>query len=171
MSRKVDTGYMGTVAAIALMLASLAGQQSTSITVLPPRTVPAPDPYFVDLPLKVFALTGESPRECGRFQRRQVGGSFEGATRDELQGAVRCAQKAIKEGQPFWTYTERRGIDSWVADGLLRTATGELRFFSYDASPCGGGPGCESRLHLEPCGAPAVKPAADGDGPNFTCRR
>ena len=162
---------MGALAAMVLMLAGVAGQESTSLTVLLPRVTPPPDPVFVDLPLKVFALTGDSPRECGRFQLRQVGASFVGATRDELRAAVRCAQRAIKEGQAFWTYNQRRGIDSWVANGLLRTAAGELRFFSYDSSPCGGGPGCEPRLSLEPCRDPYVQRAVDGEGDDFRCRR
>ena len=162
---------MGTVAAMVLMLAGALGQDSTSLTVLLPRPTPPRDPVFVDLPLKVFALTGDSPRECGRFQLRQVGASFVGATRDQLQAALRCAQRAIKEGQPFWTYNQRRGIDSWVANGLLRTAAGEVRSFSYDSSPCGGGSGCEPRLDSEPCRKPAIQPASDGNPPDFVCRR
>jgi hypothetical protein len=123
----------------------------------------------VDLPAQVLGLTGGSPRECGRFEIREVAGKRVAATRGELDAAVRCARQAIRDRQPFWTFVERRGIDSWIAHGLLRTAGGDLRFFVYDAAPCGG-PHCQPTLSLEPCREPAVKPAAEGGEADFSCR-
>jgi hypothetical protein len=149
---------MAPVAALLLVFAGVVGQQSQSV------------PPYVDLPLKVLALTGNSPRECGRFRLRQVGTRFESATPKELEAAVRCARQAVRDGRPFWTFNERHGIDSWVAHGLLRTADGALHYFVYDGSPCGG-PQCEPTLSLEPCREPAVMPAADGMAVDFTCRR
>jgi hypothetical protein len=99
-----------------------------------------------------------------------VNGRLEGATRQQLETSLRCVRDAINAGQPFWTYTERPGIDSWVAHGLLRTADGTVHVFVYDGSPCGG-PQCQPKLSLEPCREPAVKPAADGSAADFTCRR
>ena len=127
------------------------------------------DPPLVDMPRRVFEITGANPRECGRHSLRSVNGRFEGATRQALEASLQCARDAIKSGRPFWTFVERRGIDSWIAHGILRTAGGDLRFFAYDAAPCGG-PGCQPTLSLESCREPAVKPAADGDEPDFTCR-
>ena len=143
---------MGLAAVLALGLAALAGQ-----------AVESPS---VDLRNRVVALTGSSPRECGLFQLRKA---FEGATRNELEAAVRCARQAVRDGQPFWTANQRQGIDSWVAHGLLRTSDGALHFFVYDSAPCGG-PNCRGELSLEPCREVAVKPAADGEPVDFTCR-
>lgn len=124
------------------------------------------DPHVADMSRQVFEITGTSPRECGRFPRRAVAGRRVGATRNELEGAVRCARQAMRDRQPFWTFAEQQGIDSWVAHGLLRAPDASLQFFAYDSDPCGG-PGCRSDLSLFPCEKPAVTPdAADAD---FTC--
>ena len=125
------------------------------------------DPHVVDMSRRVFEITGASPRECGRFPRRDLTVRHAGATRDELEGAVRCARQAMRDRQPFWTFVEQPGIDSWVAHGLLRTASGDVRWFEYDSDPCGG-PGCKSDLSLHPCREVAVTPEADE--PDFTCR-
>ena len=146
---------MGLLAVVALGLAGVVGQ--------------AVEPPLVDLPRKVLALTGGSPRECGRFQLREAAAPLEGATRNELGAAVRCARQAMRDGQPFWTFNQRRGIDSWVAHGLLRTSSGALHYFVYDASPCGG-PNCQPTLSLEPCRDVGVRPATDGEPVDFTCR-
>ena len=146
---------MGLLALVALGLVGAVGQ-----AVAPP---------MVDLPMRVVALTGDSPRECGRLQIRDLAGKRVAAARGELDAAVRCARQAIREGKPFWTYVQRRGLDSWIAHGLLRTAGGDVRFFAYDSAPCGG-PSCQPTLSLEPCREPAVKAAADGDEPDFSCR-
>jgi len=148
--------------------AGLLAQESASV-VAPANVFPLREPPLVDMPKRVFALTGANPVDCGGYQLRHVNGVRQGATRAQLQAAVRCAERAMKERRTFWTYNERSGIDSWFARGLLRTSSGELHLFSYDASPCGG-PGCEPKLSLEPCGQPYVQAAADGEGPDFRCR-
>ena len=124
-----------------------------------------------DMARRVFAETGSSPRECGRHPLRQVGRTTVEAPLAELRASLQCVQQAIQARQPFWTFVQRRGIDSFVAHGLLRTADGEVRYFYYDSAPCGG-PGCEGELTLELCASPAVKPrTADGEAPDFECRQ
>ena len=134
------------------------------------QVLPRPpiDPPLVDMPRRVFDITGASPRECGRFPRRDLTVRRAGATRSDLEAAVRCARRAMRDRQPFWTFVEQPGIDSWVAHGLLRKSDGTVHWFEYDSAPCGG-PGCEPDLSLEPCAEPAVTPA--GEEPDFTCRR
>jgi len=118
---------------------------------------------------RVFAVTGSGPRECGRHPLRQVERTILDAPFADLQASLQCARQAIQARQPFWTFVERRGIDSFVAHGLLRTAEGEMRYFYYDSAPCGG-PGCEGELTLELCASPSVKPATpDGEAPDFSC--
>ena len=161
---------MGIVATLAFVAAAGVLAQESITVVAPPSPFPPPVDPLVDMPGRVFQQTGAMPRECGRFQLRQVASTFEGATREQLQAAVRCARQAMRDRQPFWTFVQHRGIDSWGATGLLRTAAGELHIFGYDSTPCGG-PGCQPRLSLQRCEDPAVKPAADGAAPDFTCRR
>jgi len=126
----------------------------------------AADPPVVDMPRRVFEITGASPRECGRHPLRSVNGRFEGATRQQLEASLQCARDAIKSGQPFWTFVEHRGIDSWVAHGFLRTASGDVRRFVYDSAPCGN-PSCQPLLTLERCQLPSV--TGEGDEADFTC--
>ena len=147
---------MWTLLTVATVAAALAAQESAT----------AP---LVDMPRRVLALTGADPVDCGGYPLRREKETWQGATRDQLQAAVRCAQRAIRDGRPFWTYNQRQGIDSWIAHGLLRTSGGELRSFSYDSAPCGG-PGCEPQLSVDPCREPYVRPATDGDPPEFSCR-
>jgi hypothetical protein len=159
---------MWILVAAGALAAGLAAQESVVVQA-PANVFPPRDPPLVDMPRRVFALTGADPVDCGAYPLRQVNDALQGATRDQLRAALRCAERAIKDRRPFWTYNERRGIDSWVAHGLLRTSSGELRSFVYDGSPCGG-PGCEPRLSVQPCREPSVRPAADGAGPDFSCR-
>ena len=123
---------------------------------------------IVDMPRRVFEITGANPRECGRHPLREVNGRREGATREQLEASLECARDAIKAGQPFWTFVELRGIDSWVAIGFLRTASGDVRYFGYDSNP-GGGLGYSPRLTLQPCQLPSVRPAVDGSAASFYC--
>jgi len=110
---------------------------------------------LMDMQKRVFEVTGANPRECGRHPSRQVDGKVVYATRQQLQASLECARDAVRTGQPFWTFVEVHGIDSWVAHGLLRTASGEVQFFDYDSDPCGG-PRCGGDLSLFPCAEPVV---------------
>ena len=138
------------------------------IVALAAQPLPRVSPV-VDMARRVAAITGSSPRECGRHPAREVGGRVERATRDQLRASLECARVAIKSGQPFWTFVEAHGIDSWVAHGLLRTASGDLRFFEYDSDPCGG-IRCEPDLSLYPCAEPVVTADAGGEDADFSCR-
>jgi hypothetical protein len=143
-----------------LIAGALAAQQ--------PLSQQAVDPPQVDMPRRVFELTGARPRECGRHPLQSVNGRLEGATRQQLEASLQCAREAIKAGQPFWTFVEQRGIDSWVAHGFLRTASGDVRHFVYDSAPCGN-PSCQPRLTLQPCQLPSVTATGVGDGADFAC--
>jgi hypothetical protein len=126
-------------------------------------------PPLIDMPRKVFEITGANPRECGRHPLRQVNGRREGATRKQLEASLQCAREAIKAGQAFWTFVELPGIDSWVGHGFLRTASGDVRFFEYDSDPCGG-IRCGPDLSLYPCAEPVVTADAGGEDADFSCR-
>lgn len=132
---------------------------------------PAAVPPVTDLTRRILAVTGPAPRECGRHQLRRVGGKTVDVARAALQTSMQCVREAIAARQPFWTFVERRAIDSFVAHGLLRTANGAVQFFEYDSSPCGG-PACGGDLTLEPCANPSVKSdSADRGAPDFECRQ
>jgi hypothetical protein len=131
---------------------------------------PAVDPPLVDMARRVFVITGADPRECGRHPLRDVNERREGPTREQLEASLRCVSEAIQTGQRFWTFVELPGIDSWVAHGFLRTASGDLRHFVYDSAPCGG-PRCQPELTLEPCARPGVTSTPGGTGFDFACDR
>lgn len=124
-----------------------------------------------DMARRVLAVTGSAPRECGRHLLRQVGGKTVDAPLADLQASLQCVRQAIAAGEPVWAFVQRRGIDSFVAHGLLRTANGDVQAFYYDSAPCGG-PRCEGELRLEPCVSPSVTPtSANGQAPDFACRQ
>ncbi|HEV8394875.1 MAG TPA: hypothetical protein VGQ37_11410 [Vicinamibacterales bacterium] len=126
------------------------------------------EPPLVDMPRRVLEMTGASPRECGRYPLRQANGRLEGATSEQLEASVQCVREAIKAGQPFWTFVEHPGIDSWVANGFLRTASGDVHYFVYDSAPCGR-PGCQPKLTLLLCQLPSVKRNGNGNAVGFDC--
>jgi hypothetical protein len=126
-------------------------------------------PPVADMARRVFAVIGPAPRECGRRQLRQSGRMTLDPPLADLQTSLECVRQAIAARQPFWTFVQRRGIDSFVAHGLLGTTNGEVQYFDYDSSPCGG-PRCGGELTLAPCTSPSVKPAsADGEAADFEC--
>src|SRR5262249_24901411 len=138
---------------IVLALSAGLSAQTTSVT---------------DMASHVFAVTGAAPRECGRHPLRQSGRTLRDPSLAELQASLQCVRQAIAARQSFWTFVQRRGIDSYVAHGLLGTADGAVRWFGYDSAPCGNS-SCQGELTLEPCADPIVQTPAD-DAPDFSCR-
>lgn len=121
-----------------------------------------------DLLKFVARFTGNSPVECGRNLVDYSQRSIRPVTRAQLQLSLNCAENALKERKPFWTFQQLQGIDSWIAEGLLGTQEGDAYRFNYDSAPCGG-PGCTSRFAIERCLKPTV--VIDQSGPGFRCGR
>lgn len=97
---------------------------------------------------RVEVILGASPANCGRFMVAKVGQPP--ASHSDLRTAVACVQEHAARRAPAWMLVERQGIDSWVADGVFVTHSGEVRAFSYDSDPSGGS-GLEARLSTRPC--------------------
>jgi hypothetical protein len=128
---------------------------------------PRPDPVR-ELRAHVERVTGPEPRDCGQHRLAYAGRSPVLISEEALRGSLSCGTTAAKTRQPFWTFTQGQGIDSWVAHGLLGTEEGTVYSFSFDNAPCGG-PGCPSRFLVEPCERPAVT-SSPHFGAEFQCK-
>jgi hypothetical protein len=106
-----------------------------------PRTDPVGD-----LRSHVEQATGPRPADCG--QHRLV-------RSDALERSLACAREAAALRTPFWTFAQRQGIDSWLAEGLYGGSDGLVHRFLYDSAPCGG-PGCASSFTAVRCDNPVV---------------
>ena len=127
-----------------------------------PKRVPTREESAAVLLVRVRAITGAAPAECGRH--------FINAGRSELESSLQCAIFAARAKQPFWTFQQLQGIDSWVAVGFAAGPDGLIRYFSYDSSP-GGGPRNDSRFRLtaSPCARPSVVLVLVNGDERFSC--
>jgi len=94
------------------------------------------------------------PIECGRHpipERATPPDNYAHA----LTTSVRCVTDAAAQRRPSWMLVQQRGIDSWVATGLVSDAAGVVRQFNYDGDPSGGG-GAPPTLSIRPCATPMV---------------
>ena len=89
-------------------------------------------------------------------------------TRATLKLAVECVAKAAAARQAATVIIHLRGIDSWVAYGLVSTASGELRWFNYDSDITGGGD--VPRLMEGLCRRPKLRNRR-GVGQTFSCSK
>lgn len=112
-------------------------------------------------------MTGPEPLDCGQHRLVYAGDSPVLISEEALQRSLSCGTEAAKARQPFWTFKQGQGIDSWIAHGLLGTDQGAVYRFSFDSAPCGG-PGCPSRFLVEPCETPVVTGNPPW-GPEFSC--
>ena len=99
-------------------------------------------------------LMGQRGTDCGRVHIRQ-----------SPENANDCGLRAFKSGNPFRVRYDLQGIDSAVAEGVLRASDGKLYKTMFDGDPMGGGGISPTRqrfttvLCLEP---PEVRVNEDG---------
>jgi hypothetical protein len=117
------------------------------------QRVPSSQESAAALFRRMVPIVGMRPEECGRHFLRN---GFE-AVKSELDLSLQCGLTAARAKRPFWIFVERRGVDSWIAEGLLGGSDGVIQLFSYDSSP-GGNPFDDSRFRLtiSSCARPAV---------------
>jgi hypothetical protein len=111
-----------------------------------------PDPV-AELRSYAERFTGTKPLDCGLHTLTLLDGRWFPANEAALQKSVACGIAAAAKHQPFWTFKQEQGIDSWVALGLVGTPEGLVYRFSYDSAPCGG-PHCPGRISFERCESP-----------------
>ena len=107
----------------------------------------------------ILEFTGPGALNCGRLGKS--------ASRDEMDGALRCALDAASRGAAFSAVREHQGIDSVVADGLAAKPGGSVFRFTYDEAPCGNPGRCSDSFVTEPCPSPRV--ATQPSGTLFGC--
>lgn len=102
---------------------------------------------------RVEAMTGASAVDCGQHLTRQGSrDSVVTADAGTLMRSINCGTIAMRQGRSFWTFQQLRGIDSWVAEGLLSKDGVVYRFF-YDDDPSGGSSAAPS-FKTERCAKP-----------------
>jgi hypothetical protein len=97
---------------------------------------------------------GVSPIECGRHPLPESPTPPDSYA-DALTASVRCVVDAAALRRQSWMFVQQRGIDSWVATGLVSGADGVVQQFNYDSDPSGGS-GAAATMRMTPCGAPTV---------------
>jgi len=148
-----------------------AGQTVTwnaSLRLRPPAPGPARDEVSV-LRSRCEAITGPNPLDCG--QHLLVGAFLRTAPigEDALGRSLECGVDAAARRQPFSTFRQLQGIDSWVANGLIGTADGTIQRFSWDSAPCGLPGQCTGRLETTPCRNPSIANIPNQGGLIFIC--
>jgi hypothetical protein len=120
-----------------------------------------------DLEARVLTLAGPGAVDCGRYLQHAPDSGVAAPVPRELEASLTCGRQATAEERPFWTFVQRRGVDSFVAHGVLGTPDGAIQMFAYDSAPCGG-PGCEPSFTLSDCERAHVQTDPDDD-PDFAC--
>jgi hypothetical protein len=146
-----------------LELPQPAKQRSTGA--IRPR-LPSREESAAALLSRVRLIIGMQPAECGQHFLTRTSDTVVAIGRSELELSLKCGMAAARAKQPFWTFKQEQGIDSWIAQGLLGGPDGLIQHFWYDSAPCGGS-GCEPRLTISPCARPSVS-SVDGQA-RFSC--
>jgi len=109
--------------------------------------------------------------DCGRHHLDVDRAFPEPVAADLLEASVACAADAARERREYWTYAQRRGIDSWVASGLLGSRDGSTMLFWYDSAPSGNySDSPPGRFTIQRCRGEARVIEIDS-GPTFGCPR
>ena len=120
-------------------------QASLTNAVMPVRRrLPTSQESAAVLLKRIQSIVGLHPADCGQHLfRRRVLAAYE----SELVLSLKCSLDAAAVKQPFWTFAEHPGTDSWLASGMFGGSDGAIKYFSYDSSP-GGDPYDDSRFRL-----------------------
>ena len=110
-------------------------------------------PAAMEAQARVERALGTRPVECGRFLVTKSGRPA--ASSAELRKAVSCVAEHAASGTPAWMLQQLRGIDSWVARGLMTGRDGRVQMFSFDDDPSGGG-SADPSFTASNCGSPGV---------------
>jgi hypothetical protein len=125
-----------------------------------------PRPYTPEAVLqRLRDRVGTSPIECGRHplpESLRPPDSYA----DALTASVRCVVDAAALRRQSWMFVQQRGIDSWVATGLVSGTDGVVQQFNYDSDPSGGS-GAAATIQMTTCGAPTV--SLRNGGVRFEC--
>lgn len=111
-----------------LTVAQLAAQPAER-----PRSKAWTDPEG-DMIDRLQAVAGASLAPCARITTEDPP-----LTRATLKLATECVSKSAAARQPAIAIIHLRGMDSWIAYGLVSTVGGELHWFHYDSDVTGGG--------------------------------
>lgn len=116
--------------------------------------------YVAEVLAHVERLTGQQPLNCGIHLltrvEQQLTNNFDGfvpAPETALRRSLACGVEAAAARTPFFTFRERQGIFTWLAEGLLGGRDGAVQRFEYDSAPLGGG---EARFSVTSCDRPSV---------------
>ena len=101
-------------------------------------------------------LTGPEAEDCGRVRI--------GETRTAVNA---CTVRAFRNQRPFFARYDRRGVDSSLAQLLIRTPAGEMFDVAYDSDPSGG-----SRVSplIEPRRLSDCAVVSETDGEQIACK-
>jgi hypothetical protein len=81
------------------------------------------DWFFVS---RTKTLAGESAIDCGRL-----------AVMTNPQSHLLCANEALKNQKAFHLVIDHKGIDSHIAESVVRASDGKMFLLRYDSAPCG----------------------------------
>jgi hypothetical protein len=88
-------------------------------------------------------LAGRDAVDCGRV-----------AIDGDPKVATECALAAQDAGKPFRVRYDIRGVDSFVAVGVVRTPIGTVGALQYDSDPAGGGGRAHEVVYPKRCPEP-----------------
>ncbi|MCC6988224.1 MAG: hypothetical protein IT181_04460 [Acidobacteria bacterium] len=139
----------GASVVVALVAVALPG--ASAVSAQDREGVATGNDAVADIAARVQAITGGAPVDCGRFFPSPP----VHVTADQLEGAVQCGRDAASQRSSFWLLVGGRGLDAWIAQGLLAGPDGVIRRFYYDSAPSGG-PGSTPSFELARCWLPGV---------------
>jgi len=122
-------------------------------------------PDAMDVQRRVERVLGGPAADCGRFFFKNA--KRPAASAGELRNAIACVTEHAATRTPAWMVQQMRGIDSWVARGLMARPDGKVELFGYDSDPAGGG-GAAPRFTTQACESPRVRNEAK-TGPALAC--
>ena len=115
---------------------------------------------FADFQTEVKLAAGAGAADCGHVAL--------GADRSE---ANCCVATNFVQFLPFSATFDEQGIDSRVARGLVRDASGVTTLFAFDSDPTGGNRQDNGRINSVTCDNPSLtqNPCSDPVGFPLTC--
>ena len=103
---------------------------------------------------------GVSPSECGRHEQSR-------ADAGAVMASAQCVIEAAQMRRQSWMLVHERGVDSWMATGVLSGSDGVVRRFFYDSKPPTGK--SVPMVVIVPCAAPKILAKTSGSYAGFDC--
>lgn len=114
------------------------------------------------LRMMIDANTGRPAADCGQHLLTRIGDDWVPADRDIVEKSLACALAHASARQSFSTFRQKRGIDSWVAQGWIGDHSGVIQRFVFEGRSCVWS-SCAPGFELTRCDQPAIVATADGD--------